>query len=82
MAFAGGSQAKLSELETRLAALEAFAASAPFNKVHVVTGVPDPALGNDGDLAADIGDPATSTGLLYYKAAGVWVNSTFQAWTS
>lgn len=82
MAFAGGVPAKLSDLENRLAALEAFVASAPFNKAHVVVGAPDPTLGNDGDIAFDAGDPATSTGLLYVKAAGAWTSTTFQAWTA
>lgn len=82
MAFAGGAPASLAALELRLAALEAFAASAPFNKSHIVTGVPNNALGNDGDIAFDVGDPNTSTGLLYVKAAGVWISTTFQAWTA
>ena len=81
MPFAGGAPAKLSELESRLAFLEAFVAGAPFNKVHVVTGAPAPGLGNDGDLAADIGDPLTSTGLFYLKTGGAWASTEFQAWT-
>lgn len=81
MPFAGGAPASLAELETRLQQLEAFAAMAPFNKTHVVTGVPDNALGQDGDLAADIGDPAgVSTGLFYFKSGGTWSSTGFQAW--
>lgn len=81
MAFAGGVPAALAELEMRLAALEAFAAmTAPFNKVHIVTGAPAPALGRDGDLAWDFGDVATSTGLLYAKSGGAWSSTGFQAW--
>lgn len=78
--FAGGSPAKLSELETRLAAAEAAAASA--KAFHVVTGVPNNSLGKDGDVAADIGDPLTSTGLIYLKSGGTWTSTTFQAWTA
>lgn len=78
--FVGGQRARLADLESRLAAAEAAAAAA--KSVFVVTGVPDPGLGKDGDLAADIGDPATSTGLIYLKTGGAWVSTTFQAWTA
>ena len=80
MAFAGGAQASLAELETRLAAAEAAVSAA--KTVFTGSGAPGVLPGEkDGDLYFDIGTPA-DTGLVYLRSGGSWVSTTFQFWAA